>query len=99
MAVLYGHTIQRLNYKKKLIKLLFGVRFFNILSYLELRLDILVLRVGILPKLRQSQACINYGLIVVNGLSKKSYYLVRVGDIIQKIRSVTRPFKRTKSKQ
>jgi ribosomal protein S4 len=94
MAVLYGRTIKRLNYKKKLTHLLFGVRFFNILSYLELRLDILVFRVGVSSKLRQVQSYINCGSIVVNGLHKKTYYLVHIGDIIKKMRSASYCIKR-----
>jgi hypothetical protein len=86
MSVLYGHKIKRLNYKKNLTKLLFGIRFFNILSYLEFRLDIIVLRAGLAIKLCQAKVGINRGFITVNAFRKKSYYLVRVGDIIREIK-------------
>jgi len=87
MSSLYGtKTLKKLSFKKTQTKYLFGIRFFKILPFLELRLDVLVLRLGLAFSYFQAREVILKKKILVNGIFKKKHYLVRVGDIIQRVR-------------
>ena len=63
---------------------MFGSRFFNSLAFLELRLNILVLRIRFASKLIESNRLIDGGLILVNGSKKTKNYIVRLMDIIKR---------------
>lgn len=85
LYTLYGSRIKYLKYKKTQTRFLFGVRFFKILSYFELRLDILMLRLGWVDSRLLAKSLISKGDVLVNGKKKKSQFLVNVGDTVQKI--------------
>jgi len=63
---------------------MFGSRFFNSLAFLELRLNILVLRIRFASKLIESNRLIDGGLILVNGSKKTKNYIVRLMDIVKR---------------
>lgn len=80
LCTLYGKKVKKLNYKKNQTKFLFGSRFFDVLSLLELRLSVLILRMGFYKF--ESKNCLKYKDVTINGVSKKKYYTVRIGDVI-----------------
>ena len=84
VLTLYGKKIKSLIYVKNQAKLVFGLRFFKSLAFLELRLNILVLRMRFALKLIESNILIDKGFILVNGFKKTKNYIVRVNDIIKR---------------
>jgi len=82
---LYGKNIKYLVFKKTKTKLAFGKPFFNILSFLELRLNILLVRMRFASKLLEADSLITGKLVYVNGFLKQKHYLVRVNDIVKKV--------------
>jgi ribosomal protein S4 len=71
-------------YKKTSGKIAFGKFFFLIVTYLELRLNVLAVRMRFASKLLESNALINKGFILVNGRKKSISFLTCMQDIIQK---------------
>jgi ribosomal protein S4 len=63
-------------------KIAFGKPFFSILSSLELRLNILLIRMRFASKLLEANTLVSSRLIYVNGSLKQKNYLVRVNDIV-----------------
>lgn len=82
MCVLYGSKVKKLNYKKNQTKLLFGVKFFEVLSFLEMRFDILITRMGLVNNILEATKLISQKNITINGTYKKKYYLIRINDVI-----------------
>ncbi len=80
----YGKKIRAAVFTRACRKVAFGKTFINLLSCLELRLNILVLRMRFAIKQLESNALIENKLILVNGASRLKNYLVRVGDIVKK---------------
>jgi hypothetical protein len=70
--------------RSKYTKGLFGARFFEVLPLLELRLDILTLRLGLASKIIEAQLLIKKKLIEVNGKCRHKSYVVYVGDILRR---------------
>lgn len=65
-------------------KIAFGKPFFSILSFLELRLNILLIRMRFASKLLEANNLVSSQSIYVNGSLKQKNYLVRVNDIVYK---------------
>lgn len=82
---LYGKCIKHLAYKKTQTKFLFGAKFFQILSFFELRLDILLSRMLLTKSYLKSQILLKNKQVLVNGKVKMRAYITSPGDIIQKI--------------
>lgn len=74
--------------------MLCGIRFFNVLYFLEVRLDILVVRMGLSLNIKEVHMYIKKKLFLVNGFITNPYYLVRVGDVVQKLRIVDSSLKK-----
>lgn len=79
---LYGNGIKFLVFKKTKKKIAFGKPFFSIISFLELRLNILLIRIRFASKLLESNVLVANGSINVNGSFKQKSYLCKVNDII-----------------
>ena len=79
----YGKKIQRLIKKKKLLRS-FGRRFFYTLAFLELRLNIILLRLLFTQNIIEANFYIWNGFFLVNKKNKNKNYLVSVGDLIHK---------------
>jgi ribosomal protein S4 len=80
---LYGKQIKHLVFQKTKKKTAFGKSFFSIIAFLELRLDILLIRMRFVSKLLEANVFLTKKLIYVNGFFKQKNYLVRVNDIIK----------------
>lgn len=65
-------------------KIAFGKPFFSILSFLELRLNILLIRMRFASKLLEANRLVSSRLIYINGSLQQKNYLVRVNDIVYK---------------
>lgn len=84
LSNLYGKQIKYLVFKKTKTKLAFGKPFLTTLSFLELRLNILLIRMRFASKLLEANTLIAGKLVSVNGSFKQKTYLVRVNDIVKK---------------
>jgi len=80
---LYGKRFKQLIYRFSTNKVLFGKRFFWVLSLLEQRLSILLLRLRFCSRLLESTSLVESGFIHINGICSRSNILVSVLDIIQ----------------
>jgi len=83
---LYGKKMKYFFFKKIKSNFAFGKSFFSIVSFLELRLNVLLLRIRFASKLMIANSLIEKGFISINGRLKKKNYLVCIGDIIKKKR-------------
>ena len=81
---LYGKKIKHLVFQKTKKKIAFGKPFFNVISFLELRLNVLLIRMCFVSKLLEANNLLSKKLICINGSFKQKNYLVRVNDIIKK---------------
>jgi ribosomal protein S4 len=81
---LYGKKIKFLVFNKNCNKIAFGKPFMSMISFFELRLNILILRMRFAYKQLEANLLIMNGLILVNGVKKNKNYLVCVNDIIIK---------------
>ena len=84
LLALYGKKIKQSVYSKNQTKIMFGSRFFNSLSFLELRLCVLVMRVRFAFKVIEGSKLVDLGLVRVNGSKKTKNYIVRLGDILKR---------------
>ena len=80
---LYGSKIKHRLHGVVKGKFAFGVRFSNFLYYLELRLNILIIRLRLIGKVVLANYLIGLKLICVNGNCKHKHYLVKIGDIFR----------------
>lgn len=81
MVVLYGKA-----FKKKVFKIhekKFGKCFFRLLSYLELRLNVFLVRINFVSKILDANKIISKKQVLVNFRSKKLGYLIKVNDLIE----------------
>ena len=76
----YGDKAQSLLQKK----ILNNSKFVLFLSLIELKLNIILVRMHFAYKIIESNFLIRYGFIVVNGVSKRKNYIVKINDIVQK---------------
>jgi ribosomal protein S4 len=84
MYTLYGLKLKKKICRKEYVKGLFGARFFEVLYFLECRLDILSLRAGLAAKSIESEQLIKKKTITVNGHPRNKSYIVCAGDIISR---------------
>lgn len=97
LSSLYSHSIKNLIHKKNQTKVMFGARFFKMISLLELRLNVLALRMHLSSKLSEVNSLIATGDICLNGLKCHKNTIVCVGDIVsRKIEGSTKAHVRTK---
>lgn len=82
LSSIYGKKIKNLAYSNNQSKVIFNTRFFNLLIYLENRLNILLLRIGFSFKLLEANKFIYSKNVFINNQLKNCNYLVKVGDII-----------------
>lgn len=82
LSSIYGKKIKNLVYSRSKSKKLFNKKFIDILCCLELRLNILLLRICFSDKLIKSNQLIKKGKIKVNGFVKHQNYIVLKNDFI-----------------
>ena len=82
-SVLYGNKFKHRLHGTIKGKFAFGVRFSNFIYYLELRLNILIVRLRLITKVVLANYLIGLKLICVNGNCKHKNYLVKIGDIFR----------------
>ena len=85
LSTVYGKKIKSLVFKKVSKKIAFGSFFFFTLAFLELRLNILIVRMRFAGKLLIANEVINNGSILVNNKKRAIHYLTRVNDVVQKL--------------
>ena len=71
-------------FKKVSKKIAFGSFFFFTLAFLELRLNILIVRMRFAAKLLIANEVIHKGGVLVNNKKRSIHYLTRVNDVVQK---------------
>jgi len=81
---LYGKKIKFFFYKKTSGKIAFGKFFFLITAILELRLNVLSVRMRFTSKLLEANNLIGSGIILVNGYKKQVNFLTSIHDVIKK---------------
>ena len=84
LSTVYGKKIKALVFKKVSKKIAFGSFFFFTLAFLELRLNILIVRMRFAIKLLIANEAITNGSILVNNKKRSIHYLTRVNDVVQK---------------
>lgn len=82
LAVMYGKKIKNQAYTNHKSKVIFDSKFGSVLCKLELRLNILMVRMGFVNKLQQSDVLISNSKVIVNTSVKHKRYSVRTGDLI-----------------
>ena len=80
---MYGKNIKNLAYNNFKSKIIFNSKFILTLCKLELRLNILLLRLCLVEKLLQSNFLIKKKKIKINCRDRHKNYLVLVGDTIE----------------
>jgi ribosomal protein S4 len=78
---MYGKKIKNLAYTNHKSKVTFNSKFGVILLKLELRLNVLMLRMGFVNKLQQADFIISVGECMVNNLIKHKRYSLLIGDL------------------
>jgi len=81
---MYGKKIKNLIYTNHRTSKIFNAKFDSLLRKLELRLNILLIRINFSPKLLISNQNILNSKILVNGKKKHPNYQVRIFDVISK---------------
>jgi ribosomal protein S4 len=81
---MYGKKIKNLIYTNHRTSKIFNAKFDSLLRKLELRLNILLIRINFAPKLLISNQNILNATILVNGKKKHPNYQVRISDVISK---------------
>jgi ribosomal protein S4 len=81
---LYGKKFKSLIYKKAFRKIAFGKFFFFIITFLELRLGVLLIRMRFSSKLIESNNLIANGFILVNGKKPSLGVLIVPSCVVQK---------------
>ena len=82
LSVVYGKRIKNKVYHNNKSKVIFNKRFMFILRNLELRLNVLLVRLHFVTKLLQANIVILKNKVRVNGEAKHKCYLVSIGDLI-----------------
>jgi ribosomal protein S4 len=82
LSVIYGKKIKNQAYSHHKSKFLFNSRFGSLLTQLEIRLNIVLLRLCFTDKLQKANEIIESGNIRVNSAYKHSRYLLSKGDLI-----------------
>jgi ribosomal protein S4 len=79
---MYGKNIKNSAYNNHKGKYIFNDNFGSALCKLELRLNVLILRLCFVQKLLQANSLIREQKIKINGISKHKNYEVCIGDLI-----------------
>ena len=79
---IYGRKFKHLIFTHSTHKILFGKRFYFVLSFLELRLNILLFRLRFFVRLLDVNLAILNGLIRINGKCIKKNIIIAILDII-----------------
>jgi ribosomal protein S4 len=79
---MYGKKIKNQAYTNHKSKIIFSSKFGSVLCKLELRLNVLMVRMGFVNKLQQSDVLISKSKVIVNNNIKHKRYSVRIGDLI-----------------
>ena len=87
LSTMYGKNIKNEAYVNHKSRVIFNSKFGSILCKLELRLNVLVLRMFFVSKLQHANSLIAQKQIKVNGIVKQKKYLVSTGDLITYISS------------
>jgi hypothetical protein len=82
LSVIYGKKIKNLAYTNHKAKKIFNTKFCFVLCKLELRLNILILRMGFVNKLQEVNFYISKSQLIVNNVRKNKRYLVSIKDLI-----------------
>jgi hypothetical protein len=82
LSAMYGVKIKNWAYTSNKSKVIFNSKFGSVLCKLELRLNILMTRMGFVNKLRQADSLIFGGKVSVNSVIKYKRYPTRAGDLI-----------------
>ena len=82
LSTMYGKRIKNLAYKTSKSKVIFNSKFGSVLCKLELRLNVLMVRMGFVNKLQLVNRFISGGKVSVNFIIKDKKYSVRIGDLI-----------------
>jgi ribosomal protein S4 len=82
ISSMYGKKIKNLAYNTKKYKLTFNSRFFNLIIFLETRLNIVILRLGLCSKLLHANKHITNYKVHVNNRRKNENYIMKIGDIL-----------------
>jgi len=85
LSTMYGKNIKNRAYNNFKSKIIFNTKFAFVLSKLELRLNILLLRMSFVNKLLQANVVILKKKIKINSIIKHQNYLVSIGDLINYI--------------
>jgi ribosomal protein S4 len=78
---MYGKKIKNLAYVNHKSKLTFNSKFGGVLCKLELRLNVLIIRMGFVNKLQQADFIISAGKCMINNITKHKRYSLSVGDL------------------
>jgi ribosomal protein S4 len=81
---MYGKKIKSLVFNNVSKKIVFDGPFFLTLAFFELRLNILIVRMGFATKLFIANELIRKGDILINNKKKSIHYLTRIKDVVQK---------------
>ncbi len=84
LATMYGKKIKSLVFNNVSKKIVFDGPFFLTLAFFELRLNILIVRMGFATKLFIANELIRKGDILINNKKKSIHYLTRIKDVVQK---------------
>lgn len=82
ISSMYGNKIKNLAYNTNKYKLTFNSRFFNLIIFLETRLNIILLRLGFFSKLLHANKNIADQIVYVNNRWKNENYILKIGDIL-----------------
>ena len=79
---MYGNKIKNLAYNTNKYRLTFNSRFFNLIIFLETRLNIILLRLGFCSKLLHANKNIAERIVYVNNRWKNENYIFGIGDVL-----------------
>jgi ribosomal protein S4 len=97
MKLLYGKKIKSVLYKAHW-KTAHNSNFYKCLVLLELRLNIILLRIKFTSKILVASLLIRKGCVVVNEKQKQKNYIVKVGDTLRLITIFINSQRKTKIK-
>jgi hypothetical protein len=84
---MYGKKIKNMIYTKHRTKKIFNVKFDKLICNLELRLNILLVRINFMTKLSLRYQNTSNIVFLVNGKKKHQNYQVKIQDVISKLTS------------
>jgi ribosomal protein S4 len=97
MQILYGKKIKSVLYKAHW-KTAHNSKFYECLILIELRLNIVLLRIKFTSKILVASFLIRKGCVVVNEKQKQKNYILKVGDTLRLITTFVSNKRKTKIK-